>query len=237
MQGGDIMTEDQKKIKKYVNQLERRLKLPLKIKARINGDIGTEIHERLEAGQTGDEALAEMGSPDELAEQFNRDFADYVGKKNPMRFVFLAAAALILTGAVYYGISILQMQRDIAAASADVIGGAAASTEIYILSDEASPNSFGYWCSAAGLFLGCIAAYFLILSGKGVRKEKYTKCILLSGAGLILNVIVPFMQPEAPAILEWSFLVGITEITAAPGIILNLIVLVLALKYQRNARQ
>ena len=64
-----------------------------------------------------------------------------------------------------------------------------------------------------------------------------TKCILLSGAGLILNVIVPFMQPEAPAILEWSFLVGITEITAAPGIILNLIVLVLALKYQRNARQ
>ena len=52
------MTEDQKKIKKYVNQLERRLKLPLKIKARINGDIGTEIHERLEAGQTVDEALA-----------------------------------------------------------------------------------------------------------------------------------------------------------------------------------
>ena len=58
MRGGRAMTEDQKKIKKYVNQLERRLKLPLKIKARINGDIGTEIHERLEAGQTVDEALA-----------------------------------------------------------------------------------------------------------------------------------------------------------------------------------
>lgn len=36
------MTEDQKKIKRYVNQLERRLRLPLELKVRINGDIGTE---------------------------------------------------------------------------------------------------------------------------------------------------------------------------------------------------
>ena len=38
------MTEDQKKIKKYVNAVERKLKVPLKMKVRINADLGTDIH-------------------------------------------------------------------------------------------------------------------------------------------------------------------------------------------------
>lgn len=37
------MTEEQKKIKKYVNAIEWHLKVPLEMKARINSDIGTEI--------------------------------------------------------------------------------------------------------------------------------------------------------------------------------------------------
>lgn len=59
------MTEEQKKIKKYVNAIEWHLKVPLEIKARINSDIGTEIHLRLEAGKTIDEVMAEMGTPKE----------------------------------------------------------------------------------------------------------------------------------------------------------------------------
>ena len=42
------MTEQEKKIKRYVNAIERELRLPLKAKARINGDIGTDIHARLD---------------------------------------------------------------------------------------------------------------------------------------------------------------------------------------------
>ena len=48
------MTEQEKKIKRYVNAIERELRLPLKAKARINGDIGTDIHARLEKGQSID---------------------------------------------------------------------------------------------------------------------------------------------------------------------------------------
>ena len=33
------MTEEQKKIKKYVNAIERHLHMPLKMKARINSDL------------------------------------------------------------------------------------------------------------------------------------------------------------------------------------------------------
>ena len=54
------MTKQEKKIKRYVNAIERELRLPLKAKARINGDIGTDIHARLEKGQSIDEIIAEM---------------------------------------------------------------------------------------------------------------------------------------------------------------------------------
>ena len=57
------MTEQEKKIKRYVNAIERELRLPLKAKARINGDIGTDIHARLEKGQSIDAIIAEMGTP------------------------------------------------------------------------------------------------------------------------------------------------------------------------------
>ena len=56
------MTKQEKKIKRYVNAIERELRLPLKAKARINGDIGTDIHARLEKGQSIDEVIAEMGT-------------------------------------------------------------------------------------------------------------------------------------------------------------------------------
>ncbi len=56
------MTEQEKKIKRYVNAIERELRLPLKAKARINGDIGTDIHARLEKGQSID-CSHRCGSP------------------------------------------------------------------------------------------------------------------------------------------------------------------------------
>ena len=71
------MTEEQKKIKKYVNTLERNLRIPLKMKARINEDIGTEIHLKLEEGKSIDDVLQEMGNPEEVAERFNEEFSVY----------------------------------------------------------------------------------------------------------------------------------------------------------------
>ena len=67
------MTEEQKKIKKYVNAIERHLHMPLKQKVRINTDLATEIHLRMEAGATADEVIQEMGSPKEVAERFNEE--------------------------------------------------------------------------------------------------------------------------------------------------------------------
>lgn len=89
------MTKQEKKIKRYVNAIERELRLPLKAKARINGDIGTDIHARLEKGQSIDEIIAEMGTPQEVAAGFNEEMQDQLlPKGSPWRWVFLIAAIL-----------------------------------------------------------------------------------------------------------------------------------------------
>lgn len=76
------MTEEQKKIKKYVNAIERHLHMPLKQKVRINTDLATEIHLRMEAGATADEVIQEMGSPKEVAERFNEEMGSRQEGKN-----------------------------------------------------------------------------------------------------------------------------------------------------------
>ena len=49
------MTEEQKKMKKYCNAIERRLNLPRELKNRVMSDFASSIQERREAGQTDEE--------------------------------------------------------------------------------------------------------------------------------------------------------------------------------------
>ena len=222
------MTEEQKKIKRYVNALERRLKLPLKLKVRINEDIGTEIHLRMEAGESVDEILEEMGSPEAVAERFHEEYAEYVVKKSPIRFLFLGLAAFIIIAAVLFGIVFAQSHQT--EPSISIIGGADGPTSIFIAGkteNETNRNVWNtYWMSVVGLFLGCIAAYLMASYGKRGDRKQYMKCILLSAAGLVLSFI-PFFIPDGH-VVQWSFGVGMTGITVAPGVILNLVVLVMA---------
>ena len=89
------MTEEQKKIKKYVNAIERNLHMPLKMKARINTDLATEIHLRMEAGATADEVIKEMGSPKEVAERFNEEMETRQEGKNFFSILFLCFSIFV----------------------------------------------------------------------------------------------------------------------------------------------
>lgn len=90
------MIEEQKKIKRYVNAIEQHLKFPMKMKARINSNIGTEIHMRLETGKTIDEVMAEMGKPKEVAERFNMELQEQTLRKHPLRLQFLPFCILLV---------------------------------------------------------------------------------------------------------------------------------------------
>ncbi|MFQ7727512.1 MAG: HAAS signaling domain-containing protein [Ruthenibacterium lactatiformans] len=125
------MTEQEKKIKRYVNAIERELRLPLKAKARINGDIGTDIHARLEKGQSIDAIIAEMGTPQEVAAGFNEEMQDQLlPKGSPWRWVFLIAAILAGGAALLSILPFLLFYFQ--SSGMGVIGGADGPTAIFI---------------------------------------------------------------------------------------------------------
>lgn len=196
------MTEEQKKIKKYVNAIEWHLKVPLEIKARINSDIGTEIHLRLEAGKTIDEVMAEMGTPKEVAQRFNTELKEQTLRKHPLRFLFLALGILLVIGIV--------------------VGSMNNFCPLTLYVEDVFPGRYlGYWISEIGLCLGCIGAYLLLLYGKQAAPKGCKSTMILSGIGFIMSFMIPGM-------LQWRFAFGISTIEIAPGFVLNLVVFLIA---------
>ena len=134
------MTNAEKKMKKYVNAIERRLNLPLEVKARVMSDFASSIAARREAGQTDEQIMAELGSPKKVAAELNEQMKEFACKKNPWRFAYLALA-------VFGALRILQgtwMRLLIAffklrpshsdAATIGIIGGADGPTAVVVTS-------------------------------------------------------------------------------------------------------
>ena len=94
------MTDAEKKMKKYVNAVERRLDLPREVKARVMSDFSSSIQARRENGMTEEAIYAELGSPKKAAADLNEQMKEYTYRKSPWRFVFLACA-------IYGGIRLL----------------------------------------------------------------------------------------------------------------------------------
>ena len=88
------MTQAEKKMKNYVNAVERRLNLPREVKARVMSDFQSSIAARREAGQTDEEIYAELGTPAKAAADLNEQMKDYAYRKSPWRFLFLGIAAI-----------------------------------------------------------------------------------------------------------------------------------------------
>lgn len=133
------MTEGEKKMKRYVNAVERRLNLPGDVKARVMSDFGSSITARREAGQTDEQIFEEMGEPKKAAAELNEQMKEFAYRKSPWRFAFLGAAILSGVWFVYYGIlSILVyllFSVDMTGAgSVGIIGGADGPTAIFVTS-------------------------------------------------------------------------------------------------------
>ena len=130
------MTQAEKKMKNYVNAVERRLNLPLKIKARVMSDFQSSITARREAGQTDEEIYAELGTPAKAAADLNEQMKDYTYRKSPWRFLFLGIAAIGGVRFLYNGVVSLigyfVLRQNGGAATVGIIGGADGPTAIFV---------------------------------------------------------------------------------------------------------
>lgn len=142
------MTDAEKKMKKYVNAVERRLELPRDIKARVMSDFSSSIQARRESGMTEEEIYLELGSPKKAASDLNEQMKEYAYRKSPWRFLFLACAAYgaakLLGGlwvnlVYWFFILFMDVRSQLVpneAYSVGVIGGADGPTAIFVTTPD-----------------------------------------------------------------------------------------------------
>jgi len=149
------MTDEQKKMKRYTNAVERRLNLPPNVRHRVMSDFISSIAARREAGQTDDEIYRELGSAKKAAADLNEQMREFAYHKSPWRFAFAALAAFsgvhLLGSLLSYLIS-WAFTLSLAPAkhgSIGIIGGADGPTAIFLTTSLDS----GFWDIAALLLL------------------------------------------------------------------------------------
>jgi len=129
------MTEAEKKMKKYLKAVSRKLKLPPDVKRRVMNDFESAVRSRKEAGKTDSEIYAELGSPREAAAELNEQMREFAYVKSPWRWVCLGAAALCGAVLLYRGsVGLLAalMNYAVSHKSMGVIGGADGPTVIFV---------------------------------------------------------------------------------------------------------
>lgn len=138
------MTESEKKMKKYLRAVERRLNLPKDVKARVMSDFLSSIEARRESGMTDEAIYAELGTPRKAAADLNEQMKEYACRKSPWRFAFLACAVYsgskLLSGLwvniLYWVLRIQTMltpNMDFAVSTAvGIIGGTDGPTAIFV---------------------------------------------------------------------------------------------------------
>ena len=139
------MTEEQKKMKRYMNAIERRLNLPRDVRVRVMTDLQSSIAARREAGQTDDEIFAELGTPKEAAAELNGQMREYAYTKSRWRWAALAGAILATAMLVFRSITrLLVWLLNISvseSAGVGIIGGADGPTAIFV---TAAPGGYDW---------------------------------------------------------------------------------------------
>lgn len=136
------MYEQDQTIKKYVNAVERRLRMPVEVRARVMSDFGSSISARREAGESVEQILESLGTPKMAASELNEQMKEYTYAKSPWRFAFLGAA---LAGGLYLlgqlvSMVLVWLITGSEAASLGVIGGADGPTAIFVTTPVDGPT-------------------------------------------------------------------------------------------------
>ena len=195
------MTQAEKKMKSYVNAVERRLNLPREIKARVMSDFQSSIVARREAGQSDEEIYAELGTPAKAAADLNEQMKDYTYRKSPWRFLFLGIAAIGGVRLLYDGfvslIGYVVLRRELvqngSAAAIGIIGGADGPTAIF-LTTRLAPELLGAIAVAAYSYMALIPLIqppiMNLLTSAEDRKIKMVQTRTVSKAEKIIFPIV-----------------------------------------------
>lgn len=221
-------------VKRYMNAIERRLRADRPTRARIMTELAGDFESRREAGQRDEEIMADLGTPDEVAAQFNAALG-VSGSVSRWRWAFVVLAVLVL--AVVLGPDLINRLAAARAESIGIIGGADGPTAIYIAAGPAagiSPLVFFPW------MLGCAAAFLLPNWRVPHATRGYAPSLLLSGLGSLpfLPLAVLFVGTCLPHFDELLYAIPLLlGLSAFCGALLSVLVFCWALWARHRARK
>lgn len=175
------MTRDE-----YIKAILRDVQLDKMTRKRLRADLEGDIDARLEAGESMEQLIADMGDPAEVAGSFAQSMQGTAVRKSPWRWLLLGLAVLLLlacgalvlfAAAVEHGMGALLAALAESsparlfvdgkeASSIGIIGGADGPTAIFVTS-YATPALPFLFVLAAGLAL---LGGFLLMQWKGTKK-------------------------------------------------------------------
>lgn len=137
----------------YVKKILKHIKAEGRIKERIKFDILTDIESKEENGLTMEKIILQMGSPKEVAKDFNQNYPECVyNKKRHKMSVFTIVFAVI--SMVCLAVGSIGRSTYLGSSSVAYIGGADKPTEIQIIAEPVS---------ALTIYNGLIKAAILLL--------------------------------------------------------------------------
>ena len=153
-QGQPVRLEPE--VKKYLRAIGRKLRLPKKIKQSVLSDLITGILVRVEAGESMEQVVRDVGTPLQVAEGINEEMDDLVYVKNPWRWACLALiviCAMVLMMHGYLGVLLFLFNAILN--KLGVLGGVDGPTQI-IISTTVDGQMQGMVMAAILLIMGVI---------------------------------------------------------------------------------
>lgn len=219
-------------VKRYMTAIERRLRTDPKTRRRIMRELGSDFQNRRDAGLTDAEIMAEMGTPSQVAAEFNAAFAaEHRPYKSPWRWLLLALAVLVPSVLLLSGMAAGAV-FSVPGASIGVIGGADGPTAIFVASRV-------NWSAIRSVFawgVGFVSA-FLLLGWCRARRGRLWLPLLLCGAVTLWQLAVRILQAGMLVSLGCGFgaaLAAALRDFALSGGLLCAVVLVWGLRCRRR---
>ena len=158
-----MKTDTSPRIRAYLKQVSRNLKLSRDLKQRICSDLSTTIALKLEVGIPEETILQELGRPEDVAADFNVQMAENRPSKSPLRFLCLAAAvfsALVLIGKLVLHFLVTDFFNGMTH-SIGIIGGADGPTSVFVSTTVSERFDGGLFFWLFVLIAG-IAGFYLL---------------------------------------------------------------------------
>lgn len=232
-------------VKRYMNAIERNLRMDRKTRARVMADLASDFQNRRDAGQSDAEIMAELGAPAQAAAEFNAAFAAEGpgnarrpwGTPSRWRWLFLAAAvlALLVNFAVMWFWRYMPFYEASPGGSLGIIGGADGPTAVFVTGVGSVSLLAGPW-----LFVAALCGFLLLGWCRADRKRLWLP-MLLSGvplAVLAVRAAVTLLLLPKTAEVRRQFLASVALSPTTWALVLLAAVLVWAVwLYRRSGRK